>query len=48
MRPVERSTGVNMRRGLEVGLGAGDEEASGIIEVRQALEVEIAAIHDTE
>jgi hypothetical protein len=27
---------------------SGDEEASGIIEVRQALEVEIAAIHDIE
>lgn len=34
--------------GLEVGLGARDEEASGIIEARQTLEVEIAAIHDIE
>ena len=34
--------------GLEIGLGAGHEEASGIIEARQPLEVEIAAIHDIE
>jgi hypothetical protein len=33
---------------LEVGLGAGDEEPSGIIEACQTLEVEIAAIHDIE
>jgi len=31
---------------LEIRLGAGDEEASGIIKARQTLEIEIAAIHD--
>ena len=33
---------------LEVRLGAGDEEAAGIVKAGQALEVDVAAIHDVE
>jgi hypothetical protein len=34
--------------GFEVGFGARDEEASGVVEPRQPFEIDIAAIHDIE
>ena len=33
---------------LEIGLGAGDEEAAGLVKAVQPLEIEVAAIHDVE
>ena len=49
MSPVDRyyRTGVSSL-GLEIGLGAGDEEGSGQVQAVQPLEVQIAAVHDIE